>query len=60
MQLNFLASIHLNHTALLQMQAVHSFQTLQHTFATECKNKETEKEKRTKKKKKIKDRKKPI
>jgi len=43
MHLHFLASIHLNQTAILQMQAVCSSQTLQQTVATECKNKEKEK-----------------
>jgi len=46
MHLHFLASIHLNQTATLQMQAVHSSQTLQQTFAIECKNKEKEKVKK--------------
>lgn len=43
MHLDFLASIHLNQTAILQMQAVCSSQTLQQTLARECKNKEKEK-----------------
>jgi hypothetical protein len=41
----------LNQTAILQTQAAHSSQTLQQTLATECKNKENEKEKETKQKK---------
>jgi hypothetical protein len=49
MHLHFLASIYLNQTAILQMQAVCSSQTLQQTLATECKNKEKEKEKRKEK-----------
>jgi len=47
MHLDLLASIHLNQTAILQMQEVRSSQTLQQTLATECKNKGKKKKKKT-------------
>jgi hypothetical protein len=51
MHLDFLASIHLNQTVILQMQAVRSSQTLQQNLATECKNKEKEKGEKKRKEK---------
>jgi hypothetical protein len=48
MHLDFLATINLNETAILQMQAVHSSQTLQQTLATECKTKGKENKRKRK------------